>query len=219
MREIGIPFEERLVPFEEDATAAAFRGFSPTGKVPCLIDQRTIVWDSFGITEYLAERHSAVWPGPREARAWSRCAAAEMHSGFNTMREVCTMNCGIRIRHDEMPEALLYEIARLEGLWSEGLDRFAGPFLAGQTFTAVDAFFSPIAFRIQTHGLKLGTTAESYAARLLDLPSMRSWYTDALAETWREPGHEAEAKRAGTWLADLRATAVARGGGDSPPVR
>jgi hypothetical protein len=33
---------------------------------------------------------------------------------------------------------------------------------------------------------------------------MRAWYTDALAERWREPGHEAEVR--GTRLEDLRAS-------------
>jgi glutathione S-transferase len=169
-----------------------------------LLDGDTIVWDSLGITEYLAERHADVWPDAAAARAWARCAAAEMHSGFAALRELCTMG-GIRVRHDEVPAALTRDIARLEELWTEGIARFGGPFLAGSAFTAVDAFFAPVAFRVQTYGVKLGVDRASYVARLLDLPSMQSWYTDALAETWRDPEHEAEARRAGTWLSDLRA--------------
>jgi len=192
-----------MVPF---GGTANFRTFSPTGQVPCLLDGDTIVWDSLGITEYLAERHAGVWPDLAAARAWARCAAAEMHSGFGTLRELCTMNCGIRVRHDAVPAALARDIARLDELWTEGLTRFGGPFLAGKAFTAVDAFFCPVAFRIQTYGVKLGADRASYVARLLDLPSMRSWYRDALAETWRDPEHEDEARRAGTWVADLRAS-------------
>src|SRR5215475_690443 len=103
MRELEIAFEERITPFEEGPSATDFKGFSPTGKVPCLHERHTVVWDSFGITEYLAERHSPVWPALAEARAWARCAAAEMHSGFGTMRDICTMNCGIRVKLDAMP--------------------------------------------------------------------------------------------------------------------
>jgi glutathione S-transferase len=33
---------------------------------------------------------------------------------------------------------------------------------------------------------------------------MQAWYADALAETWREPAHEADARRAGTLLEDRR---------------
>ena len=204
MRTLAIPFEERTVPFAEWSSRDSFRHFSPTGQVPCLVDQGTVVWDSLGITEYLAERHDDVWPADAQARAWARCAAAEMHAGFGALRDRCTMNCGIRVRIEEMSDALRRDIARIGELWIEGLNRFGGPFLAGRAFTAVDALYAPVSFRIQTYDLKLESPAAAYAARLLDLPAMRSWYEAALAETWREPGHEAEAKRAGVWLADLR---------------
>jgi glutathione S-transferase len=206
MRELAIPFTERLIPFSEGSNWEAFRSFSPTGKVPCLYDQDDIVWDSLAIIEYLAERHDAVWPTEPKARAWSRSAAAEMHSGFGALRETCTMNCGIRVQLNQISAALQSDIARIDELWTEGIERFGGPFLAGKTYTAVDAFFAPVVFRAQTYGLMLQKTAASYAERILSAPAMRAWYDDALLESWREPGHEAEARLAGTWLADLRAT-------------
>jgi glutathione S-transferase len=208
MRELGIPFVERMVPLERDSSWRAFRDFSPSGQVPCLSDHGTAIWDSLGIIEYLAERHDGVWPADPQARAWSRCVAAEMHSGFGALRERCTMNIGIRVRIDETPAALKRDIDRIGEIWREGLARFGGPYLAGQTFTAVDAFFAPVAFRVQTYGLALDEISASYVERLLALPSMREWQAAALAETWREPSHEAEAERAGTWLEDLRATAA-----------
>lgn len=207
MRELGIAFEERFVAFESGGSFTKFRHFSPTGKVPCLQDGATTVWDSLAITEYLAERHQGVWPSDVTARAWARSAAAEMHSGFGALRERCTMNCGIRVRLFEMPDALRQDIVRLSELWNDGLRHFGGSFLAGERFTAVDAFFAPVAFRIQTYGLQLDAAASAYAARLRDLPSMRAWYESALAETERDWPHEEEAKRLGEWLEDLRAPA------------
>jgi glutathione S-transferase len=115
------------------------------------------------------------------------------------------MNVGIRVRLGEIPPALAQDIARIGALWSQGLARFGGPFLAGTSFTAVDAFFAPVAFRVQTYGIALDGAAAGYAQRLLALPSMRDWEAAALQEPWREPGHEAEAQRAGTWLEDRRA--------------
>jgi glutathione S-transferase len=207
MSQLGLAFRERLVPFPETGAWEAYRAFSPSGRAPCLHDGDTVVWDSLGIAEYLAERHDGVWPADPRARAWARCAAAEMHAGFGTLRERCTMNCGLRIRLRDIPPLLQREIGRIDELWAEGLARFGGPFLAGKAFSAVDAFYAPVAFRVQTYGLALDDTSAAYSARLLALPAMRSWYTDALAETWREPGHEAEAEVAGTWLEDLRAQA------------
>jgi glutathione S-transferase len=210
MRQLEIPFRERLVPFPADGADAGpvFRAFSPTGRVPCLHDGATVVWDSLAIAEYLADRHDGVWParGDAAARAWARCAAAEMHAGFGELRARCAMSCGVRIRLPEVAPALARDLARLGALWSEGLARFGGPFLAGAAFTAADAFFAPVAFRIQTYGLAahLPEAPAAYAARLLELPAMRAWYADALAETLRDPSHEAEVR--GTVLEDLRAT-------------
>jgi len=209
MRALDIPFEERLVPFVPGGYGAsweAFRRFSPTGLVPCLHDDATVVWESLAIVEYLAERHTGVWPGTPQSRAWARAATAEMHGGFGALRNTCTMNVGLRIRLHATPPALVRDIARLGELWSEGLMRFGGPFLAGDAFTAVDAFFAPVAFRIRTYGLALDDAAAAYAQHLLTLPAMRRWEADALTETWREPGHETEAREVGTILEDLRAS-------------
>ena len=204
MRELGIPFDEQLVVFDE-RNFERFRKFSPTGRVPCLVDGDVTVWDSLAITEYLAERHPGVWPSDAKARAWARCAAAEMHSGFGALRGDCSMNCGVRVRLKELSAALKKDLTRLDELWSEGLRCFGGSFLAGAKFTAVDAFFGPVAFRVQTYDLPLSDAARAYVARLLDLPAMRDWYAAALAETWRDPSHDQELTRVGTNVEDLRA--------------
>ena len=205
MRELGIAFDEKLIPFAGPGEPNAIRAFSPTGKVPCLIDGSTVVWDSMAIAEYLAERSSGVWAAHPGARAWSRSAAAEMHSGFSDLRHICGMHCGLRIRLHARPPGLLRDIARIDALWSEGLSRFGGPFLAGDAFTAVDAFYAPVAFRVQTYSLPLSAPALEYANRLLALPSMQEWYASALTEPWRDQEHEAVAMQMGVCLEDLRA--------------
>jgi glutathione S-transferase len=203
MQELSIAFEEQLVSFDP-STPGAFRRFSPTGKVPCLVDGETVVWDSLAIIEYLAESWPAVWPAAKAARAWARCAAAEMHSGFATVRNICTMNCGLRVRLAEFPPALAAEWARIDELWRSGRTRFGGPFLAGAAFSAADAFFAPVAFRVQTYAPPLSAEANEYARLLLSLPSMKRWYEAALREPWRDEAHELEARAAGTIVQDLR---------------
>jgi glutathione S-transferase len=205
MRELEIAFREHLVPFGQESSWQSYRKISPTGKVPCLVDADTVVWDSLAIAEYLAERHDAVWPAQTGARAWARCAAAEMHSGFNELRSHCSMSCGLRVRLNEFPAALERDITRLGTLWNEGLRRFGGPFLAGEAFTAVDAFYAPVAFRIQTYGLSLDTAALAYVDRLLGTRAMREWYADALEETLRDQPHDDELSQLGRVLDDLRA--------------
>lgn len=204
MQTLAIPFEEKLSPFNADSTQRKFKTFSPSALVPCLHDGAIVVWDSLAIAEYLAEHNPGVWPEDPVARAWARSAAAEMHSGFNALRQQCSMNCGVRIKLDEISSALQQCIERLNELWDEGLTRFGGPFLAGARFTAVDAFFAPVAFRVQTYSLPLNKQALSYVQRLLALDSMRKWEAAALQEAWRDEGHEKDTFVTGTLVSDLR---------------
>jgi glutathione S-transferase len=203
MRELDIPFVEHLLKFGDAPGWERYREISPTGKVPCLVGDLA-VWDSLSIAEYLAERHPGIWPASSDARAWARSAAAEMHAGFNELRSRCSMSCGITVRLNEFTLGLEQDVARLCALWNDGLERFGGPFLAGNAFGAVDAFFAPMAFRIRTYGLLLDENAGQYAARLLNLPSMRAWYADALEETFRDEPHEQETLQVGSVLEDLR---------------
>lgn len=206
MRELGIPFEERLEPLGEDSDEQRerFSRFSPNEKVPCLHDGELRIWDSLAIVEYLAERYPAVWPSDPAARAYARSAAAEMHSGFAAIRRHCSMTCGQRVVLREIPTDVRVDLDRLAALWSMGLDRFGGPFLAGEKFCAVDAFFAPIAFRMQSYGLSLDESSNAYVARLLALPSMRDWYAAALVEPWRKKAYEEEIRSVAISITDLR---------------
>jgi glutathione S-transferase len=211
MRNLGIDFEDRIEPFAAMDNYQAFRRFAPNGSVPCLIDGDRPVWDSLGITLYLADRHDGVWPGGEEARTWAQCVVAEMHSGFFALRSRCPMNVGIRVERKPDSEALRRDVARIAEILSGGISGFGGPFLAGAAFTAADAFFAPVAFRIRTHGLEVGSEGAGWVERILALPAMREWEEAALAESWREVGHEAEVGEGGTIVADYRAPAEAAG--------
>jgi glutathione S-transferase len=204
LKALGIPFEEKLVAFGGEVD---FKSFSPSGRVPCLIDGDIVVWDSLAIVEYLADQHDGIWPKGAVARAWARSASAEMHSGFSALRQECSMTCGQRVDLHRRSAALDADIARIGDLWTEGLDRFGGPWLAGDAFTAVDAFFAPVAFRAQSYGLDFGGRSGEWVARMLDHPDMRAWYEAGLAETWREDAHEADIAAAGVVTQDLRARA------------
>src|SRR5690606_15473224 len=148
-----------------------FRAFSPTGQVPLLLDGERQVWDSLGITLYLADRHEGVWPQDEAARAFAQCVVAEMHGGFGALRNDCTMNVVVRARPHGRSPALERNVARLGEMFEEGLSRFGGPWLAGAEFTAADAFYAPVAFRIRTYGLDVGKGA-AWAEHILAHPAM-----------------------------------------------
>jgi glutathione S-transferase len=205
LTELQIPFTEELVPFDDGTSYEKFRTFSPSGLVPCLINGEETVWESLAIVEYLAERHPTVWPYAAQARTWARSASAEMHAGFSHIRNCCPMTVGLKIRLHAQSDGLNHDLDRLGELWQEGISRFGGPFLAGSRFTAVDAFFAPVIFRIQTYGLVVPESCQAYVEKMLALPGMRSWSDAARSESFREPTHEDEIGALGKWLEDNRA--------------
>lgn len=204
MKALGIPFTDRLEPFTRPVNYSEFRSFSPTGQVPALVDGARTVWDSLGIALYLADRHPGIWPEDPEARVFAQCVTAEMHSGFSALRNDCTMNIGVRVRPRPASPALQKDLARIREIFETGLARFGGPWLAGPVFTAADAFYAPVAFRIRTYGLDVGA-GQVWVDHVLGHPAMRQWEAEALAEAWREESHEAELGAAGDVTADFRA--------------
>ncbi|WP_114226980.1 MULTISPECIES: glutathione S-transferase family protein [Sphingomonas] len=207
MTTLGIPFEEELVQFAGLDNRAAFRAFSPGGTVPCLIDGAHTVWGSLAIVLHLADRHEAVWPREMAARVWAQSVTCEMHSGFAALRNDCTMNVGVRVKPRPASAALARDVERIAEIFEDGLARFGGPYLAGGHFTAADAFFAPVVFRIRTYGLEMGPLGSAWVEQMLAEPAMRAWEEAALAEPYREAGHEAELAEAGVVTADYRAGA------------
>ena len=203
MKALGIPFTDRLEPFTQPDNYNEFRHFSPTGQVPALIDGLRVIVDSLGITLYLAERHAGVWPSGEAARIFAQGAACEMHGGFGHLRNDCTMNVGVRIQPKPMSLGLHRNVARLREVFEAGLAQFGGPWLAGAEFSAVDAFYAPVAFRIRTYGLDVGK-GQAWVEQILAHPAMQQWEAEALAEPWREVSHEDELAAAGVVTADYR---------------
>lgn len=182
----GAPFREVHVPLVGKGPNPANRTFSPSGLVPCLHDGDTIVWDTFAIAEYLAERHAGMWPADPRARAFGRSIAAEMHSGFSALRNEMSM-C-IRERVDVRPwsPALQDDIDRVSMLWNEARTRFgnSGDFLLGP-FSLADCFYAPVVFRFQTYLVEPRGAARDYQQAMLAHPYLREWQEAALAETVR----------------------------------
>ena len=184
MKLLGLAFEERRIALYRPESKTEILRASPSGKVPCLIDGETRVWDSLAILEYLAESRPELWPEARAARAHARSVSAEMHSGFPRLREHMSMNVRKRFpgkgRAPEVPE----EIARIVALWSDCRSRYGatGPYLFGR-FTAADAMYAPVVLRFLTYEVELPPACRTYADAILALPAMREWIAAAERET------------------------------------
>jgi glutathione S-transferase len=187
MKRTGAAFSETLIALRrEGETEAEILRHSPSGRVPALKDGELTIWDSLAICEYLAERfpQAKLWPQDATSRALARAAAAEMHSGFASLRGECPMDLAAEPRSVTLSEATHKDIRRIVSLFSDLLARSGGPFLAGE-WSIADAFFTPVATRFRTYGVMLSDlgdagSAGAYCERLLETPEFKAWETQAL---------------------------------------
>ncbi len=184
MRHSAIAFDEVRIPLYQDGHITKIRGYSAAGKVPILIHGATTVWESLAICEYLAERHpdKRLWPADAVARAYARSISTEMHAGFSALRSTLGMNVRRILPRAGVSTEVANDIARVEAIWGESLQRWGGPFLLGE-FSIADAMFAPVATRFKTYSVALSGLAQRYANTLLTLPAMQEWYAGAARES------------------------------------
>jgi glutathione S-transferase len=193
MKQAGIDFEEVVVRFDSFEADSQFKhtiaALNPVAKVPVLVDDGLVVWDTLAIAEYLAETfpEKQLWPRSAADRARARSVCAEMHSGFGGLRNHCGMNIeaslpevGARLLK-EVPE-VASDLARIVQMWNGLLDTHGGPMLFGAGFGIADAYFAPIGTRIKTYGLPVPAHIAAYIERVQALPGVKAWIDDALAE-------------------------------------
>jgi glutathione S-transferase len=186
LRVAGITFEERLVALRQPDSSANIRRYSPSGKVPVLIDGDLTIWDSLAICEYAAELACAfpLWPENRGARAVARSVSAEMHSAFMPLRQTMSMDVARTIELTEVPAEVAADIARIQAIWADCRKRYGagGPFLFGR-FSIADAMFAPVATRFVTYGVALTDDSRAYVDALFSLPAMQEWLAAGREET------------------------------------
>ncbi|WP_323119588.1 glutathione S-transferase family protein [Burkholderia alba] len=181
----GIPFDEVLIELRRDDTNARILEHSPSGKVPCLVDDALgAVWESLAIVETLAERfpQHPMWPRDPAARAQARSISAEMHAGFGALRNEMPLNVREAWPGRGATPASLADVARVDALWRRCLAASGGPFLFGE-FSIADAMYAPVVLRFNTYAPPLSPEAGAYAARITALPAVRAWIDDARRET------------------------------------
>lgn len=199
LRWAGVPFEERLVDLDApgygERKIAEVAKVSPGGTVPALHHGDLRLWDSLAICEWAAEQKpGALWPRDANARAVARAVTCEMHSGFSGVRRDLSMNIRRRCEATGLPADTLRDIARIEEMWTElrRAHESAGPFLFGARSIA-DAFYTPVATRFRTYGIRLGTVAQRYADALLADRDFLDW--EALGEKEWKPFSRADTDR------------------------
>lgn len=185
----GIAFDEKIIPLGGDGYGSAKKpeivAVSPSGRVPCLHDGATVIWDSLAICEWAAEKHPALWPRDAATRAVCRSVSAEMHSGFGAVRRDLSMNIRRRTEPRAWAADTANDIALITARWNELRETFAsaGPYLFGERSIA-DAMYLPVCTRFRTYGVRLDGAAQVYAETMLADTAFLAWERAATLETW-----------------------------------
>jgi glutathione S-transferase len=183
LRKVGFDFREHVIQFDAPDYQDQIARHSPSRRVPLLVDGTAKIWDSLAICEYVAELTARGLPSDRTARALARSVAAEMHSGFQALRNDYPMNVRARDRRVALTVQLQADISRIDEIWSGCRDQYGagGGWLFGE-FSIADAMFAPVFFRFQTYGADLSSVSESYLKTALLDPAVREWQDTALRE-------------------------------------
>jgi glutathione S-transferase len=184
----GIPFEENLIPLGGEGYGRSeikeVRAVSPSGRVPALHVDDTVIYESLAICEWAAEQTPSLWPADPLVRAAARSAACEMHAGFAALRR--DMSCNIRRRLErapKWPDDTRADLDRLFELWGGLRARYGGEgqFLFGPR-TIADAMYAPICTRLRTYAVDAPQVAQAYCASIFADPAFQDWERAAEAE-------------------------------------
>jgi len=192
-KQSGLPFEEVLVPLFDEAWNARKAQSDlavSNGKVPTLWDGDIAVWDSLAIIDYLDALSGGTrfWPADGAALALARSMAAEMHSGYQPLRQTCGMNTRHVLPPRDLGPDVAANVARIVSLWDQARTRFGagGDYLFGP-FGAADIMFAPVVSRFVTYSIAVPPSARAYMDAILAHPWMREWLAGAAKESWVIP--------------------------------
>ena len=183
LRESHIDFEERRILLDVETTAEELAALGAAMRIPVLEIGDEHIWDSLAIAETVAERwpDKGLWPADQSARAHARSISAEMHSGFEALRNLMPMNCRAMGRRVTLTDELTADIDRIVEIWSDCFHRYDGEWLFGD-FSIADAMYAPVVLRLRTYGINLPESASYYPRRLLKSPAMQEWLSAAECE-------------------------------------
>lgn len=193
LKHAGVKFTEKRIPLDTATARQEILRYTPSGKVPVLHHDTITIWESLAICEYLAEclPDANLWPQEPAARARARSISAEMHAGFQNLRQNMPMNCRTRLPGKGMAAGVQEDIDRIVAIWQDCRQNFgaSGDMLFGH-FTIADAMFAPVVCRFMTYGVKLDSVAQAYADAIWQLPSLQEWVAAAQTEPEHIPGFD-----------------------------
>lgn len=187
MRQVGLGFEEQIVPLFSGGYKEELLRHSPAGQVPIFIHDNTTVWGSVAILEFLADLHpdKELRPVDISVRAHARSIVGEMHSGFTALRAAMPMNMRRTPSAIDYDNDVAADIVRVDEIWSDCRTKYRelGPFLFG-AFTIADAMYAPVVSRLQVYQVPVSDVSATYMETMIALDSWQEWAQLAAKEPW-----------------------------------
>lgn len=186
LRYHNVAFREIPIALNQPDTKKRIAEYSPSGKVPVLLNGPEKIWDSLAICEYAAEtlKLPAAWPSDITLKFQARSLACEMHSGFVDLRSELPMDCRRAPSPQQYSAATAADIARIREIWRtcRSTHGKTGDWLFGK-FGIVDAMFAPVVMRLHAYAVPVDGVEREYMNTVLHLPALREWLGAAMLES------------------------------------
>jgi glutathione S-transferase len=175
--ELGIPYEHDPVEIgDAGARTPEFLAINPNGRLPVIVDDGFVLFESLAITLYLAKKHSPgrLYPGTIEGEArvwqWSLWAVTEVDRGVN----IWSLHA-VRLPPDERDTAKRDEALKVLVAPFKVLDAAVAtqPYLLGPDFTVADLNVAAVISRAIEMDLTAVPHLKAWLTRCLERPAAR----------------------------------------------
>ncbi len=176
-KEVGVAYEH--LPIEIGDTGAKtpeFLAINPNGRLPVIVDDDFVLFESLAITLYLAKKHSPgkLYPGTLEGEAkawqWTMWALTEVDRGVN----IWSLHA-VRLPPEERDAAKRDEALKVIARPFQVLDAAVAKqdYLLGNEFTVADLNVAAVISRAIDMDLSAVPHLKAWLMRCLDRPAAR----------------------------------------------
>jgi glutathione S-transferase len=176
--ELGLDYEHLPIEIgDAGARSPEFLAINPNGRLPVIVDDGFVLFESLAITLYLAKKHSLgkLYPATPEGEArawqWSFWAIAEVDRGVN----IWSLHA-VRLPPDARDAALREEALNVIAAPFKVLDAALtkSPYLLGNDFTVADLNVAAVISRAIDMDLSATPNLKVWLTRCLDRPAARA---------------------------------------------
>ncbi|HUD85441.1 MAG TPA: glutathione S-transferase family protein [Xanthobacteraceae bacterium] len=175
--ELGLDYEHLPIEIgEAGARTPEFLAINPNGRLPVIVDDGFVLFESLAITLYLAKKHAAgtLYPGTPHGEAlawqWSFWAIGEVDHGVN----IWSLHA-VRLPAEERNAALRDEALKVIAAPFRVLDATLAktPYLLGDDFTVADLNVAAVISRAIDMDLSHVPNLKAWLDRCLERPAAR----------------------------------------------